>query len=94
MDASLFTADTATQCAFNIIHSDLDTESPNDAHNHSDNNTGIHFYSKHKHRDTFGDAHIQYHDFDTIGVYMIQLQLKAIRYLLTWTLKLCHMPCI
>ena len=29
-----------------------------------------------------------------IGVYMIQSQLKAIRYLLTWTLKLCHMPCI
>ena len=28
------------------------------------NNTGIHFYSKHKYRDTFGDAHIQYHDFD------------------------------
>ena len=28
------------------------------------NNTGIHFYNKHKYRDTFGDAHIQYHDFD------------------------------
>ena len=28
------------------------------------NNSGIHFYSKHKYRDTFGDAHIQYHDFD------------------------------
>ena len=26
--------------------------------------TSIHFYSKHKHRDTFDDAHIQYHDFD------------------------------
>ena len=29
-----------------------------------------------------------------IGVYMIQSQPKAIRYLLTWTLKLCLMPCI
>ena len=64
VDASLFTTDTATQCAFNIIPSDLDTESANDMHGHSNNNTGIHFYSKHKYRDTFGDAHIQYHDFD------------------------------
>ena len=29
-----------------------------------------------------------------IGVYMIQSQLKVIRYLPTWTLKLCHTPCI
>ena len=29
-----------------------------------------------------------------IGVYMIQSQPKAIRYALTWTLKLCLMPCI
>ena len=28
------------------------------------NNIGIHFYSKHKYRDTFGDAQIQYHDFN------------------------------
>ena len=63
-DASLFTTDTATQCAFNIIPSDLDTESSKDIHSQSNNNTGIHFYSKHKYRDTFGDAHIQYHDFD------------------------------
>ena len=63
-DASLVTMDTSTQCAFNIILSDLDTEHSNYAHSHSTNNTDIHFYSKHKHRDTFGDAHIQYHDFD------------------------------
>ena len=63
-NASLFTTDTATLCAFNIIPSDLDIESPNDVHSHSDNNTGIHFYSKHKYRDTFGDAQIWYHDFD------------------------------
>ena len=115
MNASLFTTGTATQCAFNIIPSDLDTESPNDVHSHSDNNTGIHFHSKHKCRDTFGDAYIQYHDFDNgdtfvykdkytallqqelqnpNGVHMIQSQLKAIRYLLTWISKLCHMACI
>ena len=28
------------------------------------NNTSIHFHSKHKYGDTFGDAHIQYHDFN------------------------------
>ena len=83
MDASLFTKDTATPCAFNIISSDSITESPNDGHDHSHHNTGIHFYSKHKYRNTFGDAHIQHHDFDNgdaynkscktpIGVYMIQ----------------------
>ena len=63
-DASLFTKDTTTPCAFNIIASDLATESPNDVHDHSHKNAGIHFFSKHKYRDTFGDAHIQYHDID------------------------------
>ena len=64
VDASLFTTDTSTLCAFNIIPSDLETEFPNDVHDDSHNNTGIHSYSKHKYGDTFGDAHIQYHDFD------------------------------
>ena len=64
VDASLFTTDTTTQCAYNTIPSDLDAEPSNDAHSHSNNNTGIHLYSKHKYRDTFGDTHIQYHDFD------------------------------
>ena len=115
MDASLFITDTSTPCAFNITPSDLETESHDDVHNHSYNNTGIHSYCKHKYRDTFGDGHIQYYDFDNgdafiykdkytallqqsykipIGAYMIQLQPKAIRYLLTWTLKPCLTPCI
>ena len=64
MDASLFTTDTATQCTFSITPSDLDTGHSNDIPSHPNNNTSIHFYSKHKYRDTFGDAHIQYHDFD------------------------------
>ena len=62
--ASLFTTDTATKCAFNMIPSNLDTEPSNDVHSHSNNNTRIYFYNKHKYRDTFGDAHIQYHYFD------------------------------
>ena len=63
-DASLFTTDTATLCTFNIIPSDLDAESSKDIHSQSSNNTSIHFYSTHKYKDTFGDAHIIYHDFD------------------------------
>ena len=66
VDASLFTTDTSTPCAFNIISSDLETESQNNVHDYSHNNTSIHFYSKHKYRDTFGDAQIQYHDFDCL----------------------------
>ena len=52
------------QCAFNITPLNLETESEKDMNDTPQNNTGIHFYSKHKYRDTFGDAHIQYHDFD------------------------------
>ena len=63
-DASLFTTDMSTQCAFNITPSNLETESMEDINDIPHNIAGIHFYSKHKYRDTFGDAHIQYHDFD------------------------------
>ena len=63
-DASLFTTDTSTQCAFNITPLNLETESDKGMNDIPQNNTGIHFYSKHKYRDTFGDSHIQYHDFD------------------------------
>ena len=63
-EASLFTSDTSTQCAFNIIPSNLETEAENYTKKTSQNNTGIHFHSKHKYRDTFRDTHIQYHNFD------------------------------
>ena len=39
-------------------------EAENQTKKTSQNNTGIHIHSKHKCRDTLGDAHIQYHDFD------------------------------
>ena len=48
----------------NLTPSNLETESVEDTNDSPENNAGIHFYSKHKYRDTFGDAHIQYHDFD------------------------------
>ena len=64
MDASLFTSDTSTPCALNIIPTNTEAETDKLMEETPQNNTGIHFNSKHKYRDTFGDAHIQYHDFD------------------------------
>ena len=63
-DTSLFTTDTSTQFAFNITPSNLETESEKNMNDTPQNNTDIHFYSKHKYRNTFGDAHIQYYYFD------------------------------
>ena len=77
-DTSLFTTDTTTPCPFNIIPSDLATESPNDVHDHSHNNTGIHFYSKHKYGVTFGDTHIQYHDFDNGNAFVYKDKYMAL----------------
>ena len=64
MDASLFTSDTYTQCAFNIIPTNTEAETDKLTEVTPQNNTGIHFHSKHKYQDTFGDVHIQCHDFD------------------------------
>ena len=64
MDASLFTSDTSTQCSFNIIPLNLEMETDRQTEETAQNNTSIHFHSKHKYRDTFGDTHIQYHNFD------------------------------
>ena len=50
----------STRCAFNIIPSNLETESQEDTNDSPKNNTGIHFSSKHKYRDTFGDVHMQH----------------------------------
>ena len=64
VDASLFTSDTSTQCVFNIVPNHAETDTEKSTKEIPQNNTGIHFHSKHKYRDTFGDAHVQYHDFD------------------------------
>ena len=47
-----------------LTPSDVETEFMEDINDIPHNNTGIYFCSKHKYRDTFGDAHLQYHDFD------------------------------
>ena len=64
VDTSLFTSYTSTQCAFIIVPNIAEMETEKSMEELPENNTGIHFHSKHKYRDTFGDAHIQYHDFD------------------------------
>ena len=52
------------QCAFSVTPSSIETVSEKGTNNTSKNNTGICFYSKHKYRNTFGDAQMQYHHFD------------------------------
>ena len=64
VDASLFTMDTTTPCDYNIS---VDMPNLNNSHKNKSNtipSRGIHSKSKHKYRDVFGDANIQYHDFD------------------------------
>ena len=64
MDTSLFTSDTFTQCAFNIVPNNAEMETEKPMKEKPQNNTGILFHSKHKYRDTFRDAHVQYYDLD------------------------------
>ena len=64
-NTSLYADDTATQCDFNIIGQNSDTENANDTNKHFvPKQPGIHSHRKHTHRNTFGKSNIQYHDFD------------------------------
>ena len=61
-NASSFADDTDTHCDFNIIDHTLDTENTNDIHPcFAPKFPAIHSQRKHTYRDTFGNAHIQYH---------------------------------
>ena len=64
VDTSLFTSDISTPSEFNIIPDNPETETKKPIEEVPQNNTDIHFHSKHKYRDTFRDAHIQYHNFN------------------------------
>ena len=64
-DASSFADDADTLCDFSIVDHNSDTENTNDTHMHfMPKHPGIHSQRKHAYRNTFGDSHIQYHDFD------------------------------
>ena len=63
--ASSFTDDTDTHCDYSISDYTSDTENINDTHTHfAPKYPIIHSQRKHAYRDTFGNTHIQYHDFD------------------------------
>ena len=62
---SSFTDDTDTPCDYNISDHTSDTENVNETQTDlTPKYPAIHSQRKHTYRDTFGDAHIQYHDFD------------------------------
>ena len=64
-NALSFADDTDTHCDFSITDNILDTENANDIHiDIAPKYPAIHLQRKHTYRDAFGDAHIQYHDFD------------------------------
>ena len=59
-----FTDNTDMHCDYSISTHTPDTENINDTHtNFTPKQPAIHSQRKHAYRDTFGDAHIQYHDF-------------------------------
>ena len=60
-----FTDDTDMHCDYSISTHTPDTENINDTHtNFMPKYPPIHSQQKHAYRDTFGNTHIQYHDFD------------------------------
>ena len=62
---SSFTDDTDTHCDYSISDHTSDTENVNETHtDFAPKYPTIHSQKQHVYRDTFGDAHIQYHDFD------------------------------
>ena len=63
--ASSFTDDTDTHCDYSISDHTSDTENVNETHtDFVPKYPTIHSQRKHVYRDTFGNAHIQYHDFN------------------------------
>ena len=64
-NTSSFVDDTNTHCDFSIVDHNSDTKNTNDTHAHLvPKYPGIHSQRKHVYTNTFGDSHIQYHDFD------------------------------
>ena len=60
-----FTDDTDTQCDYSISAHTPDIFNTNDNHTSlTPTHTAAHSQQKHAYRDTFSDAHIQYHEFD------------------------------
>ena len=62
---SSFVDDADTFCDFSIVDHNSDTENTNHTHMHfMPKHPSIHSQRKHAYRNTFGNSHIQYHNFD------------------------------
>ena len=64
VDSSLFTTDTTTPCDYNISTDILNLYNLHESKTNTTQSMGIYSQSKHKYRNDFGNANIQYHDFD------------------------------
>ena len=77
--ASSFTDDTDTHCNYSISYHTSDIENTNDTHNNfPPKYPAIHSQRKHAYRDTCGDVHIQYHDFDNQDLLTFQDKYTAL----------------
>ena len=76
-DVSLFTTYTSTPCAFNIIPSDLETESQT-MYMTIPITTPAFIFIVNINTDTFGDAHVQYHDFDNSDAFVYKDKYTAL----------------
>ena len=77
--ASSFTDDTDTHCDYSILDHASVTENINDTHtNFAPKYPTIHSQRKHVYRDTFGNAHIQYHNFDNQDLLTFQDKYTAL----------------
>ena len=76
---SSFTDDTDTHCDYSISDHTSDTDNVNDTHtDFMPKYPTIHSQRKHAYRDTFGDAHIQYHDFNNQDLLIFQDKYTAL----------------
>ena len=76
---SSFTDDTDTHCDYSISDHTSDTDNVNDTHtDFVPKYPTIHSQRKHAYRDTFCDAHIQYHDFDNQDLLTFQDKYTAL----------------
>ena len=74
-----FTDDTDMHCDYSISTHTPDTENVNDTHtNFAPKYPTIHSQQKHAYRDTFGDTHIQYHDFDNQDLFTVKDKYTAL----------------
>ena len=77
-EASLFINNTAIPCEFNIVQSFKETADQNSNNQSIQSSKGIHSHSKHKYCNAFGEAHIQYHDFDNGDAFTFQDKYTAL----------------